>query len=99
MVVEWLRFDVPEARQAEFLAMDAAIWTVALARQPGFVRKEIWRAAGDPRTLNLVIHWASREAWHAVPRAVLDEATHAFEAALGETFPVLGMTEYRVEPG
>ncbi|MDJ0549362.1 MAG: TIGR03792 family protein, partial [Microcystis sp. M49637_WE12] len=42
MVIEWLEFQVkPEARE-KFIQKDQEIWTKFLAKQPGFLGKELW---------------------------------------------------------
>jgi uncharacterized protein (TIGR03792 family) len=96
LVIEWLRFRVPVADQAHYIARDAAIWTATLARYPGFLGKEVWCHAADPDTLNLVIRWESRAAWKAVPQDALDAADAAFVAAMGCRYPVLECVEYMV---
>ncbi len=89
MVIEQLTFSVPPADQARFLAMDAAIWTPALAAQPGFLGKEVWREADAPDALHLIIRWASRADMEGGrPRAAGRHGT-AFCAAVGAVFPVL----------
>jgi hypothetical protein len=40
MVIEWLRYRVPTEFQVVFLEVDARLWTVTLAAQPGFLGKE-----------------------------------------------------------
>lgn len=89
MVIEWLRFAVPLADQARYFAADAAIWTQVLAAQPGFVGKEVWCRHDDPRSVNLVIRWESRDAWKAVPQALLAATDAAFVAAMGREYPVI----------
>ncbi len=42
MVIEWLSFEVPQARRDAFIAHDAAIWTTALAACPGYLGKEVF---------------------------------------------------------
>jgi uncharacterized protein (TIGR03792 family) len=88
MVIEWLTYRVPAERQADFLAADAAIWTPALAAQPGFRGKEIWRAAAAPDVINLIIRWETRAAWQAVPQDVLAAAEARFRAAAGADLTV-----------
>jgi uncharacterized protein (TIGR03792 family) len=96
MVIEFLTFAVPPAEQPAFLAADAAIWTATLARQPGYLSKEIWRDAAAPDSLRLVIRWSSRDAWHSVPRDLLDATNAAFIAALGREYPVASCTDFDV---
>ena len=88
MVIEQLTFVIPPVDQARFVALDAAIWTPALAAQPGFIGKEVWREAAEPERLHLVIRWASRAKWHAVPADLLAATDTAFNAALGQVYPV-----------
>ncbi|MER3482557.1 MAG: TIGR03792 family protein, partial [Meiothermus sp.] len=40
MVVEWLKFHVPQRLQTRFLEADERIRTSVLAAQPGFIRKQ-----------------------------------------------------------
>lgn len=89
MVIEQLTFEVPLADQPRFLALDAAIWTTALAAQPGFLGKEVWREAAAPDRLHLIIRWADRDSWRAVPTDLLARTDAAFAAALGVSYPVL----------
>jgi uncharacterized protein (TIGR03792 family) len=96
MVIEFLTFQVPPAEQPAFLAADAAIWTVALSRQPGYLGKEIWRDSATPASLRLVIRWANRDAWRSVPRPILDATQAAFVAALGKDYPVESCIDFDV---
>lgn len=96
MVIEWLTFRLPRADQARFLALDAAIWTPALATCPGFLGKEVWCAPADPEVVNLIIRWQSRADWHAVPRTLLEETEARFAAALGLRVPVQSCTDLDV---
>jgi uncharacterized protein (TIGR03792 family) len=95
-VIEWLTFRVPSADQARFLELDAAIWTLALAACPGFLGKEVWRAATDPEVLNLIIRWQSRAEWKAVPPALLAETETRFAAAFGRSVPAQSCTDLDV---
>jgi uncharacterized protein (TIGR03792 family) len=99
MVVEWLRFTVPVADQARYIAQDAAIWTPALARNAGFRGKQVWVRHDDPTCLNLVISWDSREQWKAVPADLLAATDAAFIAAMGREYPVLDCIDYEVRAG
>lgn len=84
MVIEWLKFQVAEADQIHFLEQDLAIWTQALAAQPGFVSKEVWLNPTAPRELILVIRWRTREQWQAICPKFLAEIEAQFRSALGE---------------
>jgi uncharacterized protein (TIGR03792 family) len=95
-VIEHLVVRVPVAGQRRWLAADAAVWTATLARQPGFAGKEIWADEDDPETLHLIIRWASREDWDAVPRLLLDATEAQFRAAVGAEFPIESCTAHRM---
>jgi uncharacterized protein (TIGR03792 family) len=97
MVIEWLRFRVPVADQARYIAQDRAIWSAALARHPGYLGKEIWCRADDPAALNILIRWASRAQWKAVPQDVLTATEAAFVAAMGQAYPVLECVDMDVK--
>jgi uncharacterized protein (TIGR03792 family) len=89
LVIEQLTFEVPLAEQPRFLDQDRAIWTSALATQPGYLGKEVWREATAPDRIHLVIRWTDRAAWKAVPLDLLARTDAAFIAALGASYPVL----------
>ena len=97
MVIEMLRIRVPVADQPRYLAADAAIWTQALAQNDGYLGKEIWSPHDDPEMLHLIIRWASRAAWHGVPQDVLMRTNAAFQAAMGQDYPVLSCTDFNVK--
>ncbi len=92
MVIEWLSFRIDPADQPAWRAADAAIWTPALAAQPGYLGKECWVDRADPASLSLVIRWQSHAAWQAVPRDLLEATEAAFRARLGRGWPVLTCT-------
>lgn len=96
MVIEWLTYQVPEPQQDRFMALDDAIWTATLARQPGFLGKQVWRAPAAPDRINLIIRWTSRDAWHAVPADVLTRTDAAFLAAFGTGGTFLGCVDLDV---
>ncbi|HSJ92312.1 MAG TPA: TIGR03792 family protein [Ilumatobacter sp.] len=87
MVVEFLTFTVPPGELAEWLRVEEQHWSRFLERQPGFVRKEMWRGVdvegaepvGAIDHVHAVIWWSSVEAWKAIPRAELE----AVVAAMG----------------
>jgi uncharacterized protein (TIGR03792 family) len=99
MVIEYLTYQVAEADQPRFIRDDAAIWTAALSTQPGYLGKEIWRDVTRPDHLCLVIRWDSREAWHAVPRALLDATNARFQATFGTGATLHGCTDLDVMAG
>ena len=99
MVIEWLIFHVPLADQPRFITSDAAVWTPALARNDGFLGKEIWQDVAAPERINLIIRWSTMAHWKAVSPEVLAATDHAFQAAMGVVYPVLQCLAYRVLAG
>jgi uncharacterized protein (TIGR03792 family) len=95
-VIEWLTFAVPADRHPDWIAADRAVWTPALAAQPGFLGKEVWTGREDPTHMSLIIRWNSYAEWKAVPPALLEATEAAFRARLGAAFPVLSCTALEV---
>jgi len=87
-VIEHLTVRVPVALQPRYMTADAAVWTAALAAQPGYLGKEVWADLDDPERLHLVIRWASRADWDAVPRRLLESTEARFRAAIGAEIPI-----------
>ncbi len=93
-VIEFLTFEVEPRDQKEFLAVEEQIWTRALEKAPGFIRKERWSPDDDPRTVHAVIWWESLELWKSFPA----EEVERLDAAMGSllraptcrTFNVIG---------
>ena len=87
MIVEFLTFTVPPDELDEWLEVEEQHWTRFLERQPGFVRKEMWRPTGvdgaEPVTtsdqVHAVVWWSSVEEWKAIP----DDALQAVADAMG----------------
>ena len=77
-VVEHLRVKVPaEARQA-WLKAEQGSWEPWLAQQPGFLGRDLlWDAEREEGTL--LIRWASREQWKAIPLAEVEAVQERFE--------------------
>ena len=67
MLIEVLEVDCPPELREAFIARDAQTWTAALARQPGFIAKEVWASRDDPGRLILVIRWETLADWEAFP--------------------------------
>jgi len=96
MVIEWLKIKVrPELRE-QYIQKDAEIWTTALTGFPGFLGKEVWIHPTDLSEIVLVIRWASREQWKAVPSQRLRELEAAFNKALPVGHQVVETGEYQV---
>jgi uncharacterized protein (TIGR03792 family) len=102
MVVEFLTFHVPHAERSEWLEIEEQHWSRFLARQPGFIRKEIWvpevelNADQSPQAhlrVHAVIWWESLELWKAIAQEELDAVVEAMgpyeREAVCDTFRVL----------
>jgi len=77
-VVEHLRVKVPaEARQA-WLEAERGSWEPWLAEQEGYLGRDLlWDAEREEGTL--LIRWASREQWKAIPLAEVEAVQERFE--------------------
>ena len=84
MMIEWLKFQVPEPHRETFVQVDEAIWTAALAQYPGFMGKEVWLSNERLDEIVFVIQWATLEAWKSIPNDVLTATDQRFAAALGD---------------
>jgi uncharacterized protein (TIGR03792 family) len=92
-VIEWQRIRVrPELRE-RFLRKDEEIWTAGLAREPGFLGKEIW--LGEDGEVVLVIRWESEKSWKGVSLERLDELDHLFRAEISEGYELLEVRSWR----
>ena len=95
-VVEHLRVKVPaEGRQA-WLAAEQGSWEPWLAQQDGFLdRQLLWDADREEGTL--LIRWASKDQWKAIPPEAVDAVQRRFEelarqatgATEGNPFPLV----------
>jgi uncharacterized protein (TIGR03792 family) len=93
VVVEYLTFSVPADELSEWLDVEARHWSRFLERQPGFVRKQMWRSHDDPTAVHAVIWWNSMAEWKAIPAEALDAVVAAMgsheRTATCEAFDVL----------
>ncbi|MCP9943075.1 TIGR03792 family protein [Cyanobium sp. ATX 6E8] len=95
-VVEHLRLKVPvEARQA-WIDAEKGSWEPWLTQQDGFLdRQLLWDPATEEGTL--LIRWASRDQWKAIPEQDLEAVQERFEqlarqatgAQQGNPFPLV----------
>ena len=78
VVVEHLRLKVPaEARQA-WISAEQGSWEPWLAQQKGFIdRQLLWDPATEEGTL--LIRWADRDHWKAIPDAEVQAVQERFE--------------------
>jgi uncharacterized protein (TIGR03792 family) len=94
MIVEWLVLAVPEDWRDRCLAADAATWTTFLATCPGYVDKQVWVNPEQPGELIMVVRWASREQWKAIPLTDLERVEAEFQAQVGRSFEIVASHEY-----
>jgi uncharacterized protein (TIGR03792 family) len=93
VVVEELTFEVEAAVFDRWLAREAESWDSFLARQDGFLGKEVWLAPGGGcRTVRVMIWWASHAQWKAVD----PEGVQAADRRMGDLLRHSECREYRV---
>jgi uncharacterized protein (TIGR03792 family) len=77
-VVEHLKVRVPATARRAWLEAEAGSWEPWLRRQPGFLKRELlWDVAREEGIL--LIHWASREQWKAIPEQEVQQVQERFE--------------------
>jgi uncharacterized protein (TIGR03792 family) len=77
-VVEHLRVKVPAAARQAWLEAERGSWEPWLAQQPGFVGRDLlWDPDREEGTL--LIRWASRAQWKAIPTAEVEAVQERFE--------------------
>jgi uncharacterized protein (TIGR03792 family) len=96
LVIELLRFKVAAELRESYIQKDAEIWTIALAKYPGFLGKEVWINPHDATEVMMIIRWATREQWLAIPQAELKAIEDKFAQALGNSYELLESSEYQV---
>lgn len=93
MVIEWQKVRVqPEVRDL-YLEKDQEIWTAGLAREEGFLGKEIWLGDGE---VILVIRWQSEEDWKGMPTERMDDLDRRFREAVPEGWDLVETRSYEV---
>lgn len=97
MVIEWQRLQVRPDTLDLFLEKDAEIWTAALAREPGFLGKEVW-VDEESQEVILVIRWRSEEEWTGIPETRLAEVEQRFRAVVPEGHELLETRRYDALP-
>lgn len=97
MVIEFLKFKVASGMRENYIQKDAEIWTTALAEYPGFLDKEVWINPHDPTEVILIIRWATKEQWQAIPSQKLQAIEQKFNAALGNTYDLVESREYQAQ--
>ncbi|WP_017318064.1 TIGR03792 family protein [Mastigocladopsis repens] len=96
MIIELLKVKVPPEQREKYIQKDAEIWTAALAKHPGFLGKEVWSNPKDATEVVLVIHWATKEHWKAIPQVELEAIEQKFSEAMGKSYPIVESSEYQV---
>ncbi|MBH8556168.1 TIGR03792 family protein [Nostocaceae cyanobacterium CENA357] len=96
MVIELLKFKLTPNIRENYIQQDAEIWTTALAEYPGFLGKEVWINPNDSTEIILIMRWATREQWKAIPLEDLVAIESRFAQALGETYKLVESAEYQV---
>lgn len=94
MVIEWQKIRVqPEVRDL-YLEKDREIWTAGLAREEGFLGKEVW--LGEEGEIILVIRWESEEEWKGMPKERQDDLDRRFREAVPEGWELVETRSYEV---
>ena len=96
MVIEFLKFKVTPELREKFIQKDAEIWTIALARYPGFLSKEVWIEPNAQSEVVIVIRWATREQWKSIPTEQLEKIDARFSQEMGKTYKLIESSEYQV---
>ena len=94
MVIEWQRIRIRPELRGLFLEKDREIWTAGLAREDGFLGKEVW--LGEDSEIFLVIRWRSEEDWQRMPGERMGDLDRRFRAELPEGWEVAEVRSYRV---
>lgn len=83
-IVEELVFRVPSEHVAEFVRLDAKIWTKTLSEQPGLLSKVVWTSRKRPDEVRLIVRWKSKQDWSRVPKQLLEETEKKFRKAMDD---------------
>jgi uncharacterized protein (TIGR03792 family) len=77
-VVEHLRVRVPAQGRDAWLQAEQGSWEPWLRQQPGFIGRDLlWDPEREEGTL--LIRWASREQWKAIPEEEVEAVQQRFE--------------------
>ncbi|MFO7628011.1 MAG: TIGR03792 family protein [Prochlorococcaceae cyanobacterium] len=110
-VVELLRLGVPAQLRQAWWAAEQSTWGAWLQQQSGFLARQLlWDPARQEGLV--LIHWASREQWKAIPQQEVMAVQRRFENAAraairaagespaqGTLFPLLEEAELQSAPG
>lgn len=96
MVIEWMKFKVPEDKREQFIQRDLEIWSPFLEQCPGFLSKEVWIQPDQDQEVIMVIRWNSREEWQSIPTQDLEQIEHQFGQALSFEYDMVASRDYQV---
>ncbi len=100
IVVELLRLQVPAQTRQAWVEAELASWEPWLQRQDGFLGRQLfWDPVREEGTL--LIRWASRDQWKAIPADEVDRvqqrfvelARRATDQPQGNPFPLIDQGE------
>ncbi|MFM7312677.1 MAG: TIGR03792 family protein [Cyanobium sp.] len=77
-VIEHLRVSVPAAARLAWLEAEQATWEPWLRSQAGFLGRDL-RWDSEREEGQLLIRWASRAQWHAIPHSEIEAVQERFE--------------------
>ena len=84
VVVEHLRIKVPADGRAAWLQAEQGSWEPWLEQQDGYLGRDLlWDSEREEGTL--LIRWASREQWKAIPEAEVEAVQERFEQLARES--------------
>ncbi len=93
MVIEWQKVRVQPGARDLYLEKDREIWTAGLAREKGFLGKEVWLGEGE---VILVIRWRREEDWKGMPRERQDDLDRRFREAVPAGWELVETRSYEV---
>ena len=79
VIIEHLRISVPAQNREAWLEAEKGSWEPWLARKKGFIGRQLFWDDQNEQAV-LMISWASREKWKAIPQSEIDQIQEAFEA-------------------
>jgi len=91
-VIEHLRVKVPAAARQAWLEAEQASWEPWLRSQVGFLGREL-RWDQEREEGQLLIRWASRAQWHAIPHSEIEQVQERFERLAHAALERLGVLE------
>ena len=94
MVIEWQKVRVQPRVRDLYLEKDREIWTAGLAREEGFLGKEVW--LGEGGEIILVIRWRREEDWKGMPKERQDDLDRQFREAVPEGWELVETRSYEV---